>query len=487
MMFTHNHSWGITVSLVAMAAIGCGSITDSPPGGERELARVESALTLDSVDLIAIGSLSGQMGDLATQTAAPLENGVAGNLLGGLGSGIAYAGGITFLAVPDRGPNNVAYDSAVDDTVSYLDRFQTLGLVLRPSRPASALPFNLGAELDATTLLFDGQPLVYGTGADVGLGTGAPALNDASTFYLSGRSDNFEPTTLSTDPSDARLDPESIRASADGASVYISDEYGPYIYEFDRASGKRKRTFSIPDAFAVSNQSPRAAVEISTNTSGRVASRGMEGLAITPDGQTLVGAMQSPLLQDGGTAGRFTRIVTVAVTDGASKQFAYELTNVGTDLKPKYTTVSEIVAINDHELLVDERDSKGLTDDSVASFKRLFKVDVSNAIDVTGISGADGLAAMAVPKALFLDIVAVLTAHGISAADIPAKIEGLAFGPDVRTDASVLHTLYVSNDNDFRGTVTDLHHPDGIDNPNQFFVFGIPATALPTYVPQELY
>ena len=35
--------------------------------------------------------------------------------------------------------------------------------------------------------------------------------------------------------------------------------------------------------------------------------KGMEGLAITPDGKTLVGAMQSPLIQDGGdmVAGQF--------------------------------------------------------------------------------------------------------------------------------------------------------------------------------------
>ena len=58
-----------------------------------------------SVDLIAMGSLSGSFSDLSTQTSGLLENGVAGNLLGGLGSGLAYAGNNTFIATPDRGPN----------------------------------------------------------------------------------------------------------------------------------------------------------------------------------------------------------------------------------------------------------------------------------------------------------------------------------------------------------------------------------------------
>src|SRR5262245_59586506 len=46
--------------------------------------------------LIAIGSISGTYEDFAVETAAPLENGVPGNRLGGMGSGLAYAGGNTF-------------------------------------------------------------------------------------------------------------------------------------------------------------------------------------------------------------------------------------------------------------------------------------------------------------------------------------------------------------------------------------------------------
>ena len=79
-----------------------------------------------SVDLVAVGSIDGNYEDLSSQTAAPLENGVAGNRLGGVGSGFAYAGGTTFLALPDRGPNANAYNDLVDDTVSYIDRFHSI-------------------------------------------------------------------------------------------------------------------------------------------------------------------------------------------------------------------------------------------------------------------------------------------------------------------------------------------------------------------------
>jgi hypothetical protein len=92
----------------------------------------------------------------------------------------------------------------------------------------------------------------------------------------------------------------------------------------------------------------------------------------------------------------------------------------------------------------------------------------------------------AVGKTLFIDVVAVLTAHGFDPNDIPAKLEGVAFGPDVVVNGAKKHTLFVANDNDFLATVTDTNHPSGIDNPNQFFVFAFEAGDLPTYVPQRL-
>ena len=105
--------------------------------------------------LIAIGSVSGVYEDFAAQTAAPLANGVPGNRLGGIGSGLAYLGGDWFLALPDRGPNAVAYNPCLDDTVSYINRFHTFHLSLSPSDPGSLLPFTLTPMLVGTTLLVE--------------------------------------------------------------------------------------------------------------------------------------------------------------------------------------------------------------------------------------------------------------------------------------------------------------------------------------------
>ena len=52
--------------------------------------------------LLATGSLSGQGQDYSGLN-YNLENGQSASLLGGIGSGLAWAGGNTFLSVPDRG------------------------------------------------------------------------------------------------------------------------------------------------------------------------------------------------------------------------------------------------------------------------------------------------------------------------------------------------------------------------------------------------
>jgi len=136
--------------------------------------------------LIAIGAVSGLYEDFATETATPLENGVAGNRLGGLGSGFAYAGGNTFLTLPDRGPNPLTYNTAVDNTTSYITRFQTFNLSLALSDPGSPLPFTLTPMLIETTLLSSPAPLYYGSGSGLGVGSGAPARAEADQNYRSG-------------------------------------------------------------------------------------------------------------------------------------------------------------------------------------------------------------------------------------------------------------------------------------------------------------
>ena len=61
-----------------------------------------------------------------------------------------------------------------------------------------------------------------------------------------------------------------------------------------------------------------------------------------------------------------------------------------------------------------------------------------------------------------------LNANGIASDQIPSKIEGISFGQDVDVNGTLMHTLWVANDNDF--TPAD-------SGPNDFFVFGFTDAA----------
>ncbi|MBU6246560.1 MAG: esterase-like activity of phytase family protein [Xanthomonadaceae bacterium] len=438
-----------------------------------------------TVRLLAIGQLDAHRRDLSTATAAPLENGVPGNRLGGLGSAIDQVGCGEFVALPDRGPNAVEFDRAIDNTTSYINRIQTLEMALQPAPAGAPLPFTLRVSLRATTLLSSREPLAYGSGHGLGVGDGTPAANQPGRrYYFTGRSDGYDPAQPSSWPGDGRLDPESVRVSRDGRSVFVGEEYGPRIMRFDRGSGVRQQVYALPAALAVAHPQPRGHAEDQVNRSGRVGNHGIEGLALTPDGTVLYAALQGPLLQDGGKHGGYTRILRIDLATGAVRQFAYPLSRIGGRAhKPHFTGISDIVAIDGDSLLVDERDNSGLGSGTVARFKQVFRVDFAHARPLGDRQGQAALAVVALHKRPFLDVVAALTRHGVDAADIPAKLEGLSFGPDVRWRGRLLHTLYISSDNDFLADLHDRLHPDGIDNPNRFYVFGFTETDLPGFSP----
>jgi hypothetical protein len=443
-------------------------------------ATLTSTAAMAAPSLLAVGTLTGSAAGADTDLSgltAPLENGLPGNILGGIGSALAWAGGNTFLAAPDRGPNATPYNSAVDDTVSYIARFQTVTMALTPS--GGSLPFTLTPTLTATTLLSSPTSLNYGTGAGLGnkidgttpIGAGAPPQNTANKFYFTGRSDNFGAGN-SGNANNARLDPEGMRVSADGKSIFVSDEYGPYVYQFDRATGSRIRSYTLPGNLDVANLSPVGNNEMAPfNTSGRVANKGMEGLAITPDGKTLVGIMQAATIQDAAipATGKLLRIVTIDVASGTTHEYGYLLTTG--------SGVSEITAINDHEFLVDERDGNGLGAGNNATNKRLYKIDLTAATDITGLTST-AAAAAAVGKTEIVDLVALLGANGITRSNVPAKIEGIAFGDDIIVNGNVEHTLWIANDNDFVSASS---------GPNTFYVVGLTDADLgSTFVAQSV-
>jgi hypothetical protein len=393
------------------------------------------------IELIGKASIAGNRAD-RSQLTGKLEDGTPANRLGSWGSGIAYTGqDDLYVVVSDRGPNASTYKPAVDNTTSYPARVQLLRVVVNPGA------HTVSAALAETRLL---------TRED---GT---ALSGLSTEYVADQPSDF--------PGNRRIDPEGVRVSCDGQHYYVSDEYGPGVFEFNARTGRRTRTFSLPPRFAVSHPAATGAVELTGNASGRQANHGLEGLAISPDGRKLVVILQSPLLQDttasqrGQRIGINVRLLTIDIATGKTQEYLYQLA------EGKTHGVSEIVAVNSHEFLVLERDGKAGND---AQCKSLFLIDIDGSTDISHVDALPQAVTPAdvrpVAKRLFLDLLD--RRLGLAGPELPGKIEGLAFGPDL---ADGRHLLLVSTDNDFRP-----------GEPSVLFAFAIDRSALPGYEPQQ--
>jgi hypothetical protein len=224
--------------------------------------------------------------------------------LGGLGSGVTYTGfNNVFVATPDRRP----FDGRTD--VPYRDRFDLLHITVDPNAPFP----NIKTMLLDTRLLTDGRNRSF--------------VGDAYAFDMVHPLDTL------------RFDPEAVAVGLLG-NIHIANEYGPYIREFDRR-GHLLRRLALPARLRLDPQTGHPSGDVDSagtslevyptfNVSGRQANRGMEGLAITPDGRTLVGIMQNALLQDHGvdptTVGRVgvnNRIVTIDLLTGETHEYVY--------------------------------------------------------------------------------------------------------------------------------------------------------------------
>ncbi len=390
------------------------------------------AFSFSLIRLLGSTQIPGDASDGLTLAPVVLEDGTPMDRLGGFGSALTYTGiGSLYLATPDRGP--------ADGATSWRDRAYLLDVRVDP-----------GAAVPVSMTLVDVVPLVDEDGQGF--------VGSASAFDASGS------------PSSSRLDPEGVRVSPHG-TFYISDEYGPYLYEID-AWGQRLRVLPVPDAFLVTHAGATVEAELPPgNASGRQANRGMEGLAISPDGTKLYGIMQSALIQDHGLdaankrKGVYNRILELDLATLVTREYVYPL-------EKAKNGVNEILAVDDHRFLVLERDGDGGT---AAAFKRIYLVDLSGASDVSGVAalpqtGALPAGVTAAAKTLFIDLLD--PAFGLAGARFPEKIEGLSWAPDL---ADGRHVLLVSVDNDLIATT-----------PSTLYAFAIDPAALPGLEPQVL-
>lgn len=295
------------------------------------------------------------------------------------------------------------------------------------------------------------------------------------------------------------LDTEGLVAMEDG-TFWVSDEYGPFVVHVDANGKELERYDPYVTAAGTSTVFGDQVYPLPGELKKRRPNRGMEGLTITPNGQYLVGVMQSPLEKNGATApssakGAVDRIVKINLATHAVQEYLYTQHNAAGNAAGE--AVSEITALSDTTFILDERDGlvSGLdSSGNPKATKNLFKIDLTGATDVgpqsplvtAGAATYDATTGLKVGGKTIEELTdsmsgdgarAALTTAGVTVgaeslylnyAGLVSAIDrtGMYFGHDkvegVAIDPTDPNRVYISNDSDFG--ITDL--PKTGTNPN---------------------
>ncbi|KAL1715163.1 esterase-like activity of phytase-domain-containing protein [Schizophyllum commune] len=432
---------------------------------------------------------------------------VTGDTLGGLGSAIALKPGSwqkldngsytgTLYVHPDRGYN-------VEKTVDYQARHHALDFVLTPYTKSKKLSFEDAQKTFQVT--YTGSVLKTERDGKKTTGLDAAAVRDAS-----GIDPQLPIPSTSIDR--LSLDVEGMVANADGSYVWVSDEYGPYIYLFS-ADGALLHAIAPPAAVLPTRNGSVNFTSVEDPDAGRAANQGMfENLTLDPATQTLYAMLQSATVQDGGDddeTSRHTRLLAydvsgVSTADGTGNasyvgEWVVQLPVSGN--KGKTRKASEIHFVSNGTFLVLCRDGKGAgDDDSKAKYKNIGLFSLSGATDISNSAFDDPANALAkggelvdsVSAAEVIDFIDLIDddelerfgLHNGGDADdtlIASKWESLAVASVQDDQYPDDYFVFTAADNDFittDGVSVGEPYDAGADVANQFLVF---RATLPGY------
>lgn len=195
------------------------------------------------------------------------------------------------------------------------------------------------------------------------------------------------------------LDPEAIALTRTGTVLISSEGEGnvqprlpPAILEYE-PSGRFIRQLPVPRRFVPNERGPL--------TNGVRPNGGFESLTVTPDFARLFTANELPLVQDG-PADAFAERQRVRIIEYASgregyrpsREFAYELSPLARPSSGSgfsINGVSELLAVNDTELLVLERGFIQAPGGRLGINRiRLFRISLDDATDISAIDSLAG-------------------------------------------------------------------------------------------------
>lgn len=182
------------------------------------------------------------------------------------------------------------------------------------------------------------------------------------------------------------FDIESFVVAADG-TLWLGDEFGPYLLHFDAAGRLLDAPFPTPNTGEPGLvQSPQNPALLANNPqpgnqaqANLPSSRGFEGLAISPDGLTLY-----PLLE-GTVAGDPAGALRIYQFEVQAQQFVTDTVRLYQLEAPDHA-IGDITVLNEAEFLVIERDNNA---GEAAQFKKIYQINLDKRDNAGFVSKAE--------------------------------------------------------------------------------------------------
>ncbi|MCC7699021.1 esterase-like activity of phytase family protein [Janthinobacterium sp. EB271-G4-7A] len=234
-------------------------------------------------------------------------------------------------------------------------------------------------------------------------------------------------------------DIETIRVDPQDGSLWYGSEgnrkvgLDPFVRHAD-SGGHYLATLPTPAMFKVAKD------EIGSRNN-----MSFEALSFSSDGKSLWLGMEAALYQDAPLAtpdhGSVVRITRLDRAGSVLGQYAYPIEPVASRPAPGKEAdngVSEILAVNDHQLLVVERAGVEHADGLYTNHVRIYEMETQGATDIQAIPALAGASYVPARKRLLLD----LEKTGLERVD---NIEGISWGPRLENGRRSL--VMISDDN----------------------------------------
>jgi len=177
----------------------------------------------------------------------------------------------------------------------------------------------------------------------------------------------------------ADFDIESIRKDRKG-HLWFGEEFGPFLVETDMNGKVLRSEIKTPNIVPPGSTATGAEVKspqnpfLGSDTPNLGSSRGFEGMAINPKGDTLY------TLLEGTVSGDDKTNKNLRIDEFSIKTQSYTGNNWLYQLEPKGTNIGDMTAVNDHQFLVLERNGATATGGGTP-FKKIYLIDIQGVVN----------------------------------------------------------------------------------------------------------